>query len=112
MASSPSPQVSGLLLMSADDNCLIARTALPAGTVVTIDGQNVVLPQAIEIGHKAARRALAPGDKVLRYGAIIGSVTAPIAIGGHIHTHNLESDYIQTFTLGQDGHHFIARDAQ
>lgn len=102
--------ISGVLLMSAEDNCLIARTALAKGEQVVIDGVPVTLTQDIAIGHKLARRALAVGDKVLRYGAIIGSVTQPIAIGAHIHTHNLESDYIPTFTLGQDGHHFLDKE--
>lgn len=101
-----------LLLMSPEDNCLIARTALASGDVVAIDGQSVTLAQDIHIGHKVARRALAVGDKVLRYGALIGSITAPVAIGAHIHTHNLASDYIPTFTLGQDGRHFLDKDDQ
>lgn len=101
-----------LLLMSPEDNCLIARTALASGEVVAIDGLPVTLAQDIQIGHKVARRALAVGDKVLRYGALIGSITAPVAIGEHIHTHNLASDYIPTFTLGQDGHHFLHKDDQ
>ncbi len=96
-----------LLLMSPEDNCLIARLELKAGTRVMIDEREVVLPQDIHLGHKVARRALRAGDKVLRYGAIIGTAIAPVAIGAHIHTHNLESDYIPTYTLGQDGHHFI-----
>ena len=101
-----------LLLMSPEDNCLIARMALASGDVVAIDGQSVTLAQDIHIGHKVARRALAVGDKVLRYGALIGSITAPVAIGEHIHTHNLASDYIPTFTLGQDGRHFLDKDDQ
>ena len=112
MSSPPSLLSASLLLMSSDDNCLIARTPLKAGAAVVIDGQRHTLPQDVLLGHKLARRALQPGDKVLRYGAIIGSVTEPVAPGAHIHTHNLESDYIPTFTLGQDGHHFLARDAK
>ena len=105
-SSTPAP-VSGLLLMSPEDNCLIARLELKAGTVVSIDGQSITLAGDIPLGHKVARTNLQPGDKVLRYGAIIGTATGPIPIGAHIHTHNLESDYIPTYTLGQDGHHFI-----
>jgi hypothetical protein len=101
------PTPSSLLLMSPEDNCLIARIELAAGSTVPIDGQLVALPQHIHLGHKVARRDLAPGDKILRYGAIIGTATAPIPIGAHIHTHNLESDYLPTYTLGLDGHHFI-----
>ena len=105
-------QPASLLLMSPEDNCLIDRTALACGDVVAIDGVPVTLAQNIQIGHKVARCALAVGDKVLRYGALIGSITAPVAIGEHIHTHNLASDYIPTFTLGQDGHHFLDKDAK
>jgi len=100
-----------LLLMAPQDNCLIARCALRAGDVVQIDGHDVTLGQDIAIGHKLARHALAVGDKVLRYGAPIGSVTQPIAAGAHVHTHNLESDYIPTYTLDGDGHNFIERSA-
>lgn len=89
-----------LLLMSPGDNCMIARTQLPAGLVVEIDGVPVTLPETIQLGHKVARRALAPGDKVLRYGAPIGTITTPVATGAHIHTHNLASDYIPTYTIG------------
>lgn len=100
-------QASSLLLMAPDDNCLIARAQLAAGSAVEIDGASVVLGEAIALGHKVARRALRPGDKVLRYGAVIGSMTAPVKAGEHIHTHNLASDYIPTYTLAEDGHHFI-----
>jgi hypothetical protein len=88
-----------LLLMSPEDNCMIARTRLAAGEVVEIDGQPVTLPETIQLGHKVARHALQPGDRVLRYGAPIGTITAPVAVGAHIHTHNLASDYIPTYTL-------------
>ena len=107
MSTESMPAAACLLLMSPDDNCLIARMALAAGLVVDIDGVPVTLPGPVQLGHKVARRALAPGDKVLRYGAQIGTITAAVAAGAHIHVHNLESDYIPTYTLAGDGHHFI-----
>lgn len=110
--SNPAEATSPLLLMSPGDNCLIARVPLAKGTVVVVDGATVVLAESIGLGHKLARRALDPGDKVLRYGAIIGSITAHVAPGGHIHTHNLESDYLPTYTLTGEGHHFIASDTK
>lgn len=96
-----------LLLMSPEDNCLIARTALVAGDIVEIDGAPVTLPEDIPLGYKVARSELRPGDKVLRYGALIGSVTAEVERGAMLHTHNLASDYIPTYTLGPDAHAFI-----
>ncbi len=109
VTSSQTTQATGVLLMAEQDNCLIARSALHIGDIVLIDARPVILTQNIDIGHKLARRALAIGDKVLRYGAPIGSVTHAIAIGEHIHTHNLESDYIPTYTLSGEGHHFLER---
>jgi altronate dehydratase small subunit len=112
MPTDSTPAAACLLLMSPDDNCLIARMPLAAGQVVEIDGAPVTLHESIRLGHKVARRALQPGDKVLRYGAQIGTITAAVAPGEHIHTHNLESDYIPTYTLADDGHHFIGSTPQ
>ena len=91
----PDTQASRLLLMSPEDNCLIAS------------GAPVVLPEDVPLGYKVARGALKAGDKVLRYGAIIGTVTADVASGAMLHTHNLVSDYIPTYTLASDAHSFI-----
>jgi hypothetical protein len=92
--------------MAPEDNCLIARMALAAGEPLDIDGVSVTLAENVPLGHKVARRALNAGDKVLRYGAIIGTVTADVAPGALLHTHNLVSDYIPTYTLA-DAHSFI-----
>jgi len=87
-----------LILLSPQDNCLIAAARLEAGTPVEIEGERVTLSKAIDLGHKVARGALAKDDKVLRYGAVIGHVTEAVARGEHLHTHNLESDYLPTYT--------------
>ncbi len=97
-----------LLLLSPDDNCLIAATRLEAGTRVLIDGEPVALAQTVELGHKVARRPLADGDKVRRYGAPIGHVVRAVARGEHLHTHNLVSDYLPTYTHDA-GHAFVER---
>jgi hypothetical protein len=110
MSSELAPGAAGtsrLLLMSPEDNCLIARTALVAGEVITIDDQHVTLPEAIPLGYKVARRAMQAGEKVLRYGAIIGTTTRAVAPAAMLHTHNLASDYIPTYTLASDSHSFI-----
>lgn len=96
-----------LLLMSPEDNCLIARTDLAVGEEVEIDGVTVTLVDAVPLGYKVARTVLERGDKVLRYGALIGTVTAAVAPGGLLHTHNLVSDYLPTYTLAADGQSYI-----
>jgi len=82
------------LLLHPADNILVCIRSATAGQSVLIDGQVVVLAGAIELGHKVARTNLKVGDKVLRYGAPIGTMTAAAAIGQHVHSHNLVSDYI------------------
>lgn len=91
-----------LVLLSPEDNCLIACSHLAAGTVVQLEGgSSAALPRDIGLGHKLARRAIAAGEKVLKYGAVIGSLRVPVEAGEHIHTHNLDSDYTPTYTLDE-----------
>jgi altronate dehydratase small subunit len=104
--SSPLHTDARLILLSPQDNCLIAGARLEAGTEVEIEGERVTLSKAIDLGHKVARGPLAKDDKVLRYGAVIGHVTGPVARGEHLHTHNLESDYLPTYTHDA-GHEFV-----
>ena len=100
------PTDSRLILQSPQDNCLIAGARLEAGERVEIEGETVTLAKAIDLGHKVARYALQTDQKVLRYGAIIGHVNADVQPGDHLHTHNLESDYIPTYTHDA-GHAFV-----
>jgi len=104
--SSPLQTDARLILLSPQDNCLIAAARLEAGTHVQIEGERVTLARSIDLGHKVARRALAKDEKVLRYGAVIGHVTEAVARGEHLHTHNLESDYLPTYTHDA-GHEFV-----
>jgi (2R)-sulfolactate sulfo-lyase subunit alpha len=61
--------------------------------VVTEDDSDfrLTVGEAVPIGHKVALRDLAPGDTIVKYGEDIGRVVAPIAKGGHVHTHNLKT---------------------
>ncbi|HEX7799491.1 MAG TPA: UxaA family hydrolase [Asticcacaulis sp.] len=92
------------LLLHPDDNVLVCRRQAAAGETVTLDGDAVALPGAVAVGHKVARRALRPGDKVVKYGAPIGSMTAAAARGAHVHLHNMQSDYIPSHTREATGH--------
>ncbi|MFS8084059.1 MAG: UxaA family hydrolase [Acidobacteriota bacterium] len=96
-----------LVLLAPEDNCVVVAYVLSAGEHVEIDGVDLIVGGAVTIGHKLARRAIAEGEKVIKYGAIIGHAMAAIPAGAHIHTHNLDSDYIQTFTLAP-GQAFVA----
>ena len=45
-----------------------------------------------EDGHKYARRVLAAGENIIKYGMPIGHATQAIAVGEHVHTHNLATN--------------------
>jgi altronate dehydratase small subunit len=92
----PSTEV-GLIRLAIADNVLIATRDLRPGRYATSAGEVVDLTSTVPLGHKVASRALERGDKVVRYAMSIGSATTPIAAGDWVHTHNLASDYIQTF---------------
>jgi altronate dehydratase small subunit len=95
-----------LILLSPDDNCVIVARDLPPGVTLALEGGTITLPHAVATGHKLARCALVANDKVVRYGAVIGHATQAVAKGEHLHTHNLESDYIPTYTH-DDGKSFV-----
>ncbi len=92
------------ILLHGDDNVLVCRAHADAGDTVPIDDAELSLPMAIDVGHKIARQDLKIGDKVLKYGAPIGSMTADAKAGDHIHMHNMQSDYIKSHTREVTGH--------
>lgn len=77
------------LKIHAADNVATAITDLPAGATITIDGADIRLVDAIGRGHKLALDAIPRGTPVIKYGFPIGVATADIAIGTHVHSHNL-----------------------
>ena len=86
-----------LLVLDPADNVAIACSDLAAGTELMLDGLPLRLEASVPTGHKLARRDIAAGEKVLKYGAPIGSARHPITRGAYVHTHNLKSDYIPTW---------------
>ena len=94
-----------LLRLAATDPIAVATTDLAAGTRVVIDGIALTLRDAAPLGHKVAVRRIEAGERVLKYRVPIGTATAAIEPGEVVHTHNLRSDYIATYTL-EAGHRF------
>ena len=87
-----------LLQLAPEDNVAVARTTIPAGQSILIAGQPVVCAQVLPPGHKVAIVPIAAGGKVTKYGAPIGSATRDIRPGEYVHTHNVKSDYLPTYT--------------
>lgn len=88
-----------LILLAPADNCVAVAASIHAGERLLFDGEVVEVRAAVSIGHKLARRDIRGGEKVFKYGAVIGSATRSIMRGEHVHLHNLASDYIATYVL-------------
>ena len=88
-----------LLLLDERDNVLVAKARVRAGETIAVSGFAIAIPDDLLLGHKLARRDIALGEKVIKYGAAIGSATAAIRAGEHAHVHNIKSDYTPTYSL-------------
>lgn len=73
------------------DSLALAIDDLQKGDIVSVDGKDIVLKNDIPSGHKFALIAIYKGDDILKYGTPIGNAIANIAIGDHIHTHNIKT---------------------
>ncbi len=99
MSGTSSPRTDPRLIhLSPEDNVAAAATAIEAGETLWFEGRSIRTAQRIPTGHKIAVAPIAAGDKVRKYGAPIGSAMRAIQPGEYVHTHNLRSDYLPTYT--------------
>jgi hypothetical protein len=83
--------VNPALVISARDNVATALEMLEPGRTLELGAHRIIVRDRIPAGHKVAIEAIAPGQEVLKYGSAIGTATTAIAIGAHVHTHNVAS---------------------
>ncbi len=88
-----------LIQLHQDDNVACLPRSLEEGALIRF-GQHVWrLDSSRGLGFKIAIRPIAKGEKILKFGAAIGSAKVDIEAGAVVHLHNLKSDYIATYTL-------------
>ena len=78
-----------VLKIHPDDSVAVALEPLEAGTDIPAFG--LTLRDDVPQAHNLALKDSAAGDKVLKYGAVIGLAREPIAKGAHVHVHNLKT---------------------
>jgi altronate dehydratase small subunit len=83
--------VKAVLVISTRDNVATALEPLDPGRRVVVNGSDVVVRDHVATGHKVAIQAIPSGSAVVKYGSAIGVATCDIAIGTHVHTHNVAS---------------------
>lgn len=86
------------LIVDATDNVANLIGAGRAGQRVecTVEGQGgterIELRDDLPSNHKLARRDIAAGEPIIKYGLQIGTATTAIERGRHVHAHNIESN--------------------
>ena len=90
-----------VIQLSPLDNIVVLTRSVQAGDAIDLDGRPFSMQQPLGLGHKLALRQIAQGEKILKYGVPIGSATRDIEAGEHVHLHNMQSDYLPTYTLDE-----------
>jgi altronate hydrolase len=89
------------LRLHPDDNVVVARSDVPAGTAVP--EERFVTSSAIPAGHKAAASPIPKGAPVRKYAEVIGFAAADIGPGALVHTHNVAfQEFERDYAFGRD----------
>lgn len=78
-----------VIRVAPDDDVAVALRPLSAGTPVEIADARIVLATDIPKGHKIAIRPITAGADVRKFGWPFGKALRNIAVGEHVHTHNV-----------------------
>ena len=101
MSDSRSDRSPHVFRLSPEDNVAVTSATIRAGQTVLFEGGTLVVRDDVPTGHKLAVATISSGEKVIKHGGPIGSATRDIRPGEYVHTHNLKSDYLPTFTRPQ-----------
>jgi len=81
-----------VLILDARDNIAVCLADLAEGDVIKQDDITITVKNKIPRGHKIATSEIAKNDGIIKYGERMGHAVAPIAIGEHVHVHNILGD--------------------
>ena len=82
------------IVLDARDNVATLIDEGRAGEACALQGEasgSATLTRDVPFGHKVCIRATAAGSPIVKYGQVIGNASAAIAVGDHVHVHNIES---------------------
>lgn len=75
------------LVMGETDTVALCLTDVAPGD--PFHSGSLVAREAVPSGHKIAVRLMRAGEPVLKYGQVIGLASCDIAVGEHVHVHNV-----------------------
>lgn len=80
--------------MKPKDNVATVTEKIVAGSEILIVNQGETIKlhvtEEIPFGHKVALRKITKGEKIIKYGEVIGVASQDILPGQHTHVHNLD----------------------
>ena len=81
------------VLNAGDNVATLVDPTKPGDAVSLVGSGSGTLSSAAQIafGHKMATRAIGKGEQIIKYGKVIGQATQGIAVGEHVHVHNVEA---------------------
>ena len=94
-------KINKAIQLNSADNVAVCTESLEVGKEVMILDVLTILKKKVDIGHKLACKNIRSGDLIIKYGVPIGTATRDISFGDHVHTHNMKSNYIETYLIDQ-----------
>lgn len=80
------------IILNEKDNVAVAVEPAKAGdSAVLSDGKKLNVNQEVPFAHKIAVKAMKKGEKVIKYGEVIGEASKDIVVGDHVHIQNIRS---------------------
>jgi SAF domain len=83
------------ILLNDMDNVVTATRPIAAGKKLMIGSSSRMIIQNsseyIDTGHKISIAPIRKGERIIKFGEIIGEATEEIKPGEHVHSHNMKS---------------------
>ena len=84
-----------IMVMKENDNVAVCLSDKKVGDVVEFgepsETVRITLLDDIPFAHKFSLTDMDTGEKVIKYGEVIGIASKPIKVGQWVHVHNVES---------------------
>ncbi|WZL81098.1 altronate dehydratase family protein [Vallitaleaceae bacterium 9-2] len=74
-----------------NDNVIIVLEDVVIGESIEHQAIQVTFKDDVKSGHKVALKPIKEGEPIIKYGMPIGKATKAIAVGEHVHTHNVKT---------------------
>lgn len=86
-------QPPSIIVLNKADNVGVARAAIQPDEYIHDGSQPIPVRAAISAGHKLALKPIRSGERVVKYGEVIGRATSDISAGDWVHVHNLKAEF-------------------